>query len=104
VSTFALAIIICRGSLVTPWLFELVLCMRYCAPARDEVLEEWSWVVDRAEEHLGPERAVRYLRKFHPWYIERLGEAPPVQDALQRAGTLGEQRTLIAGLRSAVAA
>jgi hypothetical protein len=42
---------------------------------------------------------VRYLRKFHPWYIERLGEAPPVQDALQRAGTLGEQRTLIAGSR-----
>ena len=25
-----------------------------------------------AEEHLGVERAGRYLRKFYPWYAERL--------------------------------
>ena len=49
-------------------------------------------------------RAARYLRKFHPWYVERLGGAPAVQDALQRAETLGEQRELIASLRSAIAA
>ena len=29
-------------------------------------------MIDRAEEHLGTERAERYLRKFYPWYIERL--------------------------------
>ena len=29
--------------------------------------------MDRAEEHLGPERAARYLRKFYPWYLEHLG-------------------------------
>ena len=29
--------------------------------------------MDRAVEHLGPERAARYLRKFYPWYMERLG-------------------------------
>ena len=32
-------------------------------------------MIDRAEEHLGAERAARYLRKFYPWYLERL-EAP----------------------------
>ena len=31
--------------------------------------------MDRAVEHLGPERAARYLRKFYPWYVERLGRA-----------------------------
>ena len=30
-----------------------------------------SGSMDRAVEHLGPERAARYLRKFHPWYVER---------------------------------
>ncbi len=62
------------------------------------MIEEWTWVVDRAEEHLGPERAVRYLRKFHPWYVERLGEEPAVQDALQRADTLSEARAAIGAL------
>ena len=41
------------------------------SPPREEVVAEWLWVVDRAEEHLGAERAARYLRKFHPWYVER---------------------------------
>ena len=30
-------------------------------------------MIERAEEHLGTERAGRYLRKFYPWYAERLG-------------------------------
>ena len=90
--TGAEAIMLARGSLGNPWLFEQVLGTREGEPEREEVLDEWAWVIDRAEEHLGPERATRYLRKFHPWYIERLGEAPAVQDALQRAETLAEQR------------
>src|SRR5829696_3272225 len=102
--TGAEAIMLARGSLGNPWLFEQVLGTREGEPSREEILEEWAWIVDRAEEHLGPERAVRYLRKFHPWYVERLGEAPAVQDSLQRAETLAEQRSVIAGLRSAVAA
>ena len=61
----------------------------------DEVLAEWHWVIDRAEEHLGPDRAARYLRKFHPWYVERLGAPKAVQDALQRADTLDEQRAVL---------
>jgi tRNA-dihydrouridine synthase B len=102
--TGAEAIMLARGSLGNPWLFEQVLGTRDGEPSREEILEEWAWVLDRAEEHLGDARAARYLRKFHPWYVERLGEAPAVQDALQRAETLAEQRELITGLRSAIAA
>ena len=65
---------------------------------REEVLEEWRWVVDRAVEHLGPDRAARYLRKFHPWYVDRLGEGKAVQAALQQADTIAEQRAVIDGL------
>jgi tRNA-dihydrouridine synthase B len=92
------AVMLARGSLGNPWLFEQVLGARETEPAREEVLDEWSWVLDRAEEHFGAERAARYLRKFHPWYVERLGESHAVQDALQRAATLDEQREIIAGL------
>src|ERR687894_1228398 len=96
--TGAAAIMLARGALGNPWLFEQVLGARDRAPARDEVLREWSWVVDRAEEHLGAERAARYLRKFHPWYVERLGGAPALQDALQRAPTVGAQRNVVEAL------
>jgi tRNA-dihydrouridine synthase B len=102
--TGAEAIMLARGSLGNPWLFQEVLGTRSQAPERDEILAEWGWVVDRAEEHLGVERAARYLRKFHPWYVERLGGEPSVQDALQRAETLDEQRSVIAGLGGALTA
>jgi tRNA-dihydrouridine synthase B len=92
------AVMLARASLGNPWLFAQVLGARGDAPARDEIVEEWAWVVDRAEEHLGPERAARYLRKFHPWYLERLGATRAVQDALQRADTLSEQREIIGEL------
>jgi tRNA-dihydrouridine synthase B len=92
------AVMLARGSLGNPWLFEQVLGVRNDEPSREEIVEEWLWVLDRAEEHLGAERAARYLRKFHPWYVERLGEGPPMQDALQRADTLDEQREIIGEL------
>jgi tRNA-dihydrouridine synthase B len=101
--TGAEAIMLARGSLGNPWLFEQVLGIREGDPTSDEVLDEWAWVIDRAEEHLGDARAARYLRKFHPWYLERLGGAAAVQDALQRAETLAEQRELVSGLRTAIA-
>jgi tRNA-dihydrouridine synthase B len=90
------AVMLARASLGNPWLFEQVLGVRDADPAFDEVLDEWGWVVDRAEEHLGPDRAARYLRKFHPWYAERLHAPHAVLDGLQRAATLGEQRAIIA--------
>jgi tRNA-dihydrouridine synthase len=92
------AVMLARGSLGNPWLFEQVLGARDDDPAREEILAEWEWVVDRAQEHLGAERAARYLRKFHPWYAARLDASPAVQNALQRAESLSEQREIIAEL------
>jgi tRNA-dihydrouridine synthase B len=90
------AVMLARGALGNPWLFAQVLGEREDEPSAEEVLAEWHWVIDRAEEHLGEVRAARYLRKFHPWYVERLGAPKTVQDALQRADTLAEQREVLA--------
>jgi tRNA-dihydrouridine synthase B len=92
------AVMLARGSLGNPWLFEQVLGTRAADPEQEEIVQEWEWVLDRAEEHLGAERAARYLRKFHPWYVERVGAGHGVQDALQRAQTLSEQRAIIGEL------
>ena len=89
------AVMLARGALGNPWLFAQVLGARDEDPTADEIMAEWHWVIDRAEEHLGSERAARYLRKFHPWYVERLGAPKAVQDALQRADTLEEQREVL---------
>jgi tRNA-dihydrouridine synthase B len=92
------AVMLARGALGNPWLFEQVLGLRTEEPAREEILDEWLWVLDRAEEHMGPERAVRWLRKAHPWYIERLGDGHAIQDATQRAESLADVRALIGSL------
>jgi tRNA-dihydrouridine synthase B len=92
------AVMLARGSLGNPWLFQHVLGLRDGEPDDDEIVAEWLWVVDRAEEHLGPDRAARYLRKFHPWYVERLDAGARAQAALQAADTLAEQRETIASL------
>jgi nifR3 family TIM-barrel protein len=98
------AVMLARGALGNPWLFEEVLGTRTGPPGRDEIVTEWEWVIDRAQEHLGPERAARYLRKFHPWYVEALGESKATQDALQRSETLAEARAVVAALRAEYAA
>ena len=103
-STGCAAVMLARGALGNPWLFAQVLGTRTGEPTREEVIDEWRWVLDRAVEHLGPDRAARYLRKFHPWYVERLGEGKEVQAALQQAATIAEQRAVIAGLRPLLAA
>ncbi len=89
------AVMLARGALGNPWLFSQVLGERDEEPTDEEILAEWHWVIDRAEEHLGPIRAARYLRKFHPWYVQRMGAPKAVQDALQRAETLDEQRAVL---------
>ena len=60
--------------------------------------------MDRAEEHLGPDRAARYLRKFYPWYLERLDADRATTAAFQASADLDEARALVAELATPVAA
>ncbi len=66
------------------------------------MLAELHWVCDRAAEHLGDERAGRYLRKFYPWYLERMALPRPalkrVQEELQRLETLAGARARLDAL------
>ena len=100
--TGAAAVLIARGGLGNPWIFEQLTGRRGLEeePTRDEVVHELFWIIDRAAEHLGPERANRYLRKFFPWYIERLGgtraEQKPLQAALQQAPDLAAVKAILA--------
>src|SRR3954466_1668203 len=93
--TGAAAVMLARGALGNPWLFEQLLGRRPGGPTREEVLAEYDWIMDRAVEHLGPDRAGRYLRKFHPWYVERLGGGKALQEALQRTATIDDARAVL---------
>jgi tRNA-dihydrouridine synthase B len=93
--TGATAVMLARGALGNPWLFARLLGRLDGEPTRDEVAEELRWVIARAEEHLGSERGGRYLRKFYPWYVERLGEGKSLNEALQRTNTLREAREVL---------
>jgi tRNA-dihydrouridine synthase B len=96
------AVMMARGSLGNPWVFEELTGRRSSPPQRDEVATELLWVIDRAEEHLGTERAGRYLRKFYPWYMESLGAPTELADELQRHADLSQARRLIADLAAPV--
>ena len=94
----AAAVMIARGSLGNPWIFEQLTGRRPEPPSREAVLAELRWVIDRCEEHLGRARAARYLRKFYPWYLERLEVSRRAAGRFQRTESLEEARGLIAGL------
>jgi tRNA-dihydrouridine synthase B len=95
-TTGASAVMLARGALGNPWLFAELVAGREASPSRAEVLEELHWTIDRAVEHLGEARATRYLRKFYPWYVVRLGvdvqDARRLQVALQQSETLDDVR------------
>jgi nifR3 family TIM-barrel protein len=88
------AVMIARGSLGNPWIFEELTGERIAPPEREEVIAELLWVIDRAEEHLGPERAARYLRKFYPWYLDRLDADKETVAAFQESEALDVARGL----------
>ena len=96
--TGAAAVMLARGSLGNPWLFASLLGEEAHEPTTTEVLRELDWVMDRAAEHLGAERAARYLRQFYPWYVGRIGAEKTVQQALQQTASLDEARAVLAGL------
>jgi nifR3 family TIM-barrel protein len=93
--TGAAGVMLARGSLGNPWLFEQLLGTRRHEPEREEILAELDWVIERACEHLGTERATRYLRKFYPWYVERLGGTRALQAAVQTAPRIEDVRELV---------
>jgi nifR3 family TIM-barrel protein len=98
-ATGAAALMLARGALGNPWLFSELLGEREGPPTREEVLAELQWTIERAVDHLGEPRATRYLRKFYPWYVARLGLEPKalreLQETLQSAPALADVRALL---------
>jgi tRNA-dihydrouridine synthase B len=88
------AVMIARGSFGNPWLFEELTGCRSAPPRREEIVRELLWVMDRAEEHFGTRRAVPYLRKFYPWYLDSLGEPRRAREPFQRTNDLDDARRL----------
>jgi len=97
--TGAAAVMLARGSLGNPWLFEELLGRRTESPTVDEILDELDWMMDAAAEHFGPERAARWMRKAYPWYTERLGAGKEVQARLQATDSLVAAHAVLSELR-----
>jgi nifR3 family TIM-barrel protein len=93
------AVMIARGSLGNPWIFAALTSGGEEQPADEEIVEELRWVIARAEEHWGPDRAARNLRKFYPWYVSRLGYEGAEADRFQRAESLSEVLDMLAARR-----
>jgi tRNA-dihydrouridine synthase B len=97
------AVMLARGSLGNPWLFERLLGRRDGEPSAGEVLDELEWVIASCEQHLGTERAGRWLRKCYPWYAERLGMPKRRTRELVDAPTTAAARSAIDRLRAPTA-
>jgi nifR3 family TIM-barrel protein len=95
------AVMIARGSFGNPWIFAELTGSEAALADDAAIVRELLWVLDRAAEHWGPERAARNLRKFYPWYVERLGFSGPDADRFQRTESLDEVRELLETVPSA---
>jgi tRNA-dihydrouridine synthase len=90
---------IARGSLGNPWIFSELTGGERAEPTLEAIEAELLWLCDRAAEHWGPDRAARNLRKFYPWYVERLGFEGRAADRFQRTDSLDQVRELLAQSR-----
>jgi tRNA-dihydrouridine synthase B len=97
----AAAVMLARGALGNPWMFGRLLGTYEGDPEPDEVLAELEWVISSAENHLGVDRAGRYLRKFYPWYADRLGLTRRQREPLVAAPTTAHARELWSGFLDA---
>jgi tRNA-dihydrouridine synthase B len=96
----AAAVMLARGSLGNPWRFARLLGRYESEPTTEEVAEELHTVITAAEDHLGTNRAGRYLRKFYPWYADTLGLTKSERRALVTAPTTAHARAAIEALTS----
>src|SRR5436190_6916611 len=97
--TGAAAVLLARGSLGNPWIFEELLGLRDGEPSVEEIVDELTWVIDRAEDHFGVERAGRWLRKAYPWYGERLRLPKNLNHELCMSATTADARVFLDNLR-----
>jgi tRNA-dihydrouridine synthase B len=93
--TGAAAVLLARGSLGNPWIFQELLGERDSEPSVEEIVKELGWVIDRAEEHFGVERAGRWMRKVYPWYGERLKLPKKLNHGLCMSATTAEARNFL---------
>jgi tRNA-dihydrouridine synthase B len=94
----AAAVMLARGSLGNPWRFARLLGRYHGDPPRAEITAELEWVIAQAEDHLGAERAGRYLRKFYPWYADTLGLTRREREPLVTAPTTAHARAALSAL------
>jgi tRNA-dihydrouridine synthase B len=95
----AAAVMLARGSLGNPWRFARLLGRYPGEPSADEVAEELETIIEAAEDHLGVDRAGRYLRKFYPWYADTLGLTKREREPLVTAPTTAHARAALAALK-----
>ena len=94
----AAAVMLARGSLGNPWRFARLLGHYEGEPSVNEVATELEAIIAAAEDHLGAERAGRYLRKFYPWYADTLGLTKREREPLVTAPTTAHARAALDAL------
>jgi len=93
------AVMIARGALGYPWVFAELTGQRVDPPDPAEVMDELLWVIDCAEDHMGTDRAGRYLRKFYPWYLDRVDVPKLVRSELCQTAGLDRSREIVREIR-----